>query len=215
MKPRTKKTRGKRLENKEKTRKAILRAALQLFAEKGFYQTTTKAIARKAGIAEGTLFNYFETKEDLALYFFQEELTKVMDWYQSDQRIRRAPIAEKLFATIHRFLDGLGPYEDFIGAVYLRALTPSSKLSPWSMDSRERNLKYLKFIRGILAEAEQRDEIPKLGDFGAYAFGVFHMAVIAHWLRDRSPGKEQTLALLDRVLKLASHFLKRGGGWDW
>jgi AcrR family transcriptional regulator len=64
MKPRTKKTRGKRLENKEKTRKAILRAALQLFAEKGFYQTTTKAIARKAGIAEGTLFNYFETKED-------------------------------------------------------------------------------------------------------------------------------------------------------
>ena len=215
MKPRSKTTRGKRLENKEKTRKAILRAALALFAQKGFYQTTTKAIARKAGIAEGTLFNYFETKEDLALYFFEEELTKVIEWYQSDRRIQRAAIAEKLFATIHRFLDGLEPYEDFIGAVYLRALTPNSKLSPWSLDSRERNLKYLKFIRGILAEAEASGEIPKLGDLGAYVFGVFHMAIITHWLRDRSPGKEQTLALLDRVLKLASHFLKRGGGWDW
>src|SRR6266700_1119573 len=62
--------RGKRVQNKEKTRKAILRAALELFAEKGFYHTTTKAISRQAGIAEGTLFNYFETKEDLALYFF-------------------------------------------------------------------------------------------------------------------------------------------------
>jgi AcrR family transcriptional regulator len=96
MKTGSKKIRGKRLENKEKTRKAILRAALALFAEKGFYQTTTKAIARKAGIAEGTLFNYFETKEDLALYFFEEELTKVMEWYQSDRRIQRAPIAEHL-----------------------------------------------------------------------------------------------------------------------
>ena len=74
-------TRGKRVENKAKTRKAILRAALELFAEKGFYQTTTRAIARKAGIAEGTLFNYFETKEDLALYFLEEEQTRIIEWY--------------------------------------------------------------------------------------------------------------------------------------
>jgi AcrR family transcriptional regulator len=65
--------RGKRAENKEKTRRAILQAALDLFAQKGFYQTTTKAISRKARIAEGTLFNYFETKEDLALYFVDHQ----------------------------------------------------------------------------------------------------------------------------------------------
>jgi AcrR family transcriptional regulator len=214
-KTRKTKTRGKRFENKEKTRKAILRAALDLFAEKGFYKTTTKAIARKTGIAEGTLFNYFETKEDLALYFFEEELTKVIAWYESDRRIQRAGIAEKLFAVIHRFLDGLEPYEEFIGAVYLRALTPASKLSPWSIPSRDRNVRYLKFIRGILAEAEQSGEIPKVGDFGAYGFGVFHGAILTYWLRDHSPGKQQTLALLDRVLKLTSHFLRHGGGWEW
>ena len=216
MKPKTRKTapRGKRLENKEKTQKAILRAALELFAEKGFYQTTTRAIARKAGIAEGTIFNYFETKEDLALYFFEEELTKVIEWYQSNRRLHSTAIAEKLFAIIHRFLDALEPYEEFIGAVYLRTLAPASKLSPWSLQSQERNLRYLKFIRGILIEAEQKGEIPKLGDFGAHAFGLFHMAMITYWLRDGSPGKQQTLALLDRVLKISSHFVKRGG-WEW
>ena len=215
MKSRTKKAapRGKRLENKEKTRKAILRAALELFAKKGFYQTTTKAIARKAGIAEGTLFNYFETKEDLALYFFEEELTKVITWYDSDRRIQRASIAEKLFAVVHRFLDGLEPYEDFIGAVYLRAFTPTSKLSPWSLQSRDRNVRYLKFIRRILAQAEESGELPRMGDFGAYGFGILHGAIITYWLQDRSPGKEQTLALIDRVLKMLSHFLK--GGWEW
>jgi AcrR family transcriptional regulator len=205
---------GKRVANKEKTRRAILAAALKLFAEKGFYRTTTKEVAKAAGIAEGTLFNYFETKEDLALYFFAREQGAVVAWYQGDRRIQRATLAEKLFAIIQRFLDGLSPYEEFIGAVYLRALSPASKLSPWSLSSQERSLAYLRFIRGILAEAEKAEEIPPVGDFGAYAFGLFHLAVITHWLQDRSRGKEKTLALLDRCLKLGAHMLNRGV-WDW
>ena len=213
-KPPTKKGRGKRVENKEKTKQAILRAALDLFAEKGFGRTTTKAISRKAGIAEGTLFNYFETKEDLALYFLEQELDEVIEWYQQDPRIKSAELAEKLFAIIQHLLDRLTPYKDFIGAVYLRAMVSTSKLSPWSLETQERKLRYLRFIQGILAEAEASGEIPRVGDFGAHAFGLFHLAVLTHWLQDRSPGKEKTLALLDRCLKLATHFLQKGG-WEW
>lgn len=212
--PSTIRARGKRVENKENTRQAILKAALALFAEKGFYRTTTKAISRKAKIAEGTLFNYFRTKEDLALYFFEQELVGMVDWFEHNKRVREAPLAEKLFGLIHHLLDRLSPYEEFIGAVYLRALQPSSKLSPLSLRSQEHNLKYLRFIRDILAEAEDKEELPKLGDLGAYAFGLFHLAMISYWLQDRSPGKEQTLALLDRCLKLATHILHKGG-WEW
>ncbi len=208
------KGRGKRVENKEKTKRAILREALKLFAEKGFYRTTTKAISKRAGIAEGTLFNYFQTKEDLALYFFERELDAVIEWYRNDSRIQQAALPEKLFAIIQQFLDRATPYEEFIGAVYLRALSPTSKLSPWSLQNQERNLRYLRFIRGILAEAEATEEIPDVGDFGAYAFGLLQMAMITHWLQDHSRGKEQTLALLDRCLKMATHFLKKGG-WEW
>ena len=206
--------RSKRLENKENTKQAILQAALKLFAEKGFYQTTTKAISKKAGIAEGTLFNYFPTKEDLALYFFEEELDAVIEWYQHDSRIKRAALPEKLFAIIQQSLDRLAPYEEFLGAVYLRSLMPTSKLSPWNLQSQERHLRYLRFIRDILAEAEAAEEIPRFGDFGAYAFGLFHMAMLTYWLRDCSRGKEQTLALLDRCLKMGTHFLNKGG-WEW
>ena len=206
--------RGKRAENKEKTKRAILQAALELFAQKGFYQTTTSAISRKAGIAEGTLFNYFETKEDLALYFFEQELAGIIEWYQGNRRVEGAPLPEKLFAIIHHLLERLGPYEDFIGAVYLRALRPTSKLSPLSLQAQEQNLRYLRFVRGLLDEAAAEDEIPRLGDFGAYAFGLFQLAVITYWLQDRSTDKEQTLALLDRCSKVAVAILKRGG-WEW
>src|SRR5215472_15821186 len=170
----TQKKPGKRVENKEKTKRAILNAALKLFVEKGFYQTTTKAISRKAGIAEGTLFNYFETKEDLALYFFEREMDEAIEWYEGNARMKRAALPEKLFAIIHHSLERLEPYEEFIGAVYLRARAPSSKLSPWRLQNQERNLRYLRFIRDILAEAESEDRVPRLGDFGAYAVHVFH-----------------------------------------
>jgi AcrR family transcriptional regulator len=43
----------------------ILDAAAHLFADRGFHRTTTKDIAEAADVAEGTLYNYFETKNDL------------------------------------------------------------------------------------------------------------------------------------------------------
>jgi AcrR family transcriptional regulator len=205
---------GRRAENKEATQRAILKAALALFSKKGFHATATKEISRAAGIAEGTLFNYFRTKEDLALFFLEQEVTGLIEWFGRQERLQAAPLPEKLFAIIHHHLERISPYEDFIGAVYLRALQPSSKLSPLSLERQELNLRYLKFIRGILAEAEARKEIPPLGDLGSYGFSLFHLAMMTHWLHDGSPGKEDTLALLDRCLKVATGLFKKGD-WKW
>ncbi len=61
----------------EKRRSEILTAAAKLFAEKGFHRTTTQAIAHEAGLAEGTIYNYFTNKEDLLVsmlnYFSLEQ----------------------------------------------------------------------------------------------------------------------------------------------
>jgi len=205
---------GKRAQNKERTKKEILRAALDLFSKKGFFRTTTKQISDRAGIAEGTLFNYFKTKEDLALYFFEQEVAGLIEWYRSQAKLQKSSLTEKLFAIIHRHLERISPYEDFIGAVYLRALQPVSRLNPLSLETQELNLRYLRFIQEVLREAVEDEEIPKLGDFGPYAFGLFHLATISYWLQDVSPAKENTLALLDRSLKVGNSILRRGT-WEW
>lgn len=53
----------------------ILDAALKLFVERGFHGTSTAEIAKTAGVATGTLFHYFKTKEDLidSLYIYTKE----------------------------------------------------------------------------------------------------------------------------------------------
>jgi AcrR family transcriptional regulator len=205
---------GKREKNKEQTKERILKAALELFKEKGLGRTTTKEISKRSGIAEGTLFNYFKTKEDLALYFFQKETEDLIRWFRADARLQKAPLAEKLFAIIHRQLEYIEPYEDFIGAVFCRSLQPTSTLSPLSFESQELRLKYLRFIREILVDAEEKKEIPRVGDLGAYAVGLFYLGVVAHWLQDGSRKKQKTLALLDRALHVGTQVLKKGS-WEW
>lgn len=48
-------------------RKQILDAATQVFAEKGFHRATIKEIARVAGIADGTIYTYFASKDEVLL----------------------------------------------------------------------------------------------------------------------------------------------------
>lgn len=82
----------RRAENKAATEKRIVTAALGLFQSRGFEATTTKAIAKKAGIAEGTFFNYFPTKEDIALHFFEHEIEEAMAVVSTKPRLRKASL---------------------------------------------------------------------------------------------------------------------------
>ncbi|NKE04517.1 TetR/AcrR family transcriptional regulator [Mesobacillus selenatarsenatis] len=74
----------------EKQRKIII-SAIESFADKGFSATSTSEIAKKAGVAEGTIFRHYKTKKDLLLAivapvmakfvapFFIKDLQKVLD----------------------------------------------------------------------------------------------------------------------------------------
>lgn len=58
-------------EIKTETKDNIIKAATQLFQANGFENTKTKAIAQMCNIAEGTLFNYFPSKDDLLIAVFE------------------------------------------------------------------------------------------------------------------------------------------------
>jgi AcrR family transcriptional regulator len=54
------------------TRRRLRSAALELFVEQGVAETTTRDLAKKAGIAEGTIYRHFESKEELVRDLFQD-----------------------------------------------------------------------------------------------------------------------------------------------
>jgi AcrR family transcriptional regulator len=68
----------------EDKRNAILEAATRLFAERGLAAAPTSEISRQAGVAEGTLFTYFETKDDLINALYREIKLELADAMMSD-----------------------------------------------------------------------------------------------------------------------------------
>ena len=55
-------------------RTLITEAAVEVFAEKGFHQARISDIAKRAGVADGTIYLYFKNKDDLLLSVFEEKM---------------------------------------------------------------------------------------------------------------------------------------------
>ncbi len=68
----------------EDKRNAILEAATRLFAERGLTAAPTSEISKQAGVAEGTLFTYFKTKDDLINALYREIKLELADAMMSD-----------------------------------------------------------------------------------------------------------------------------------
>ena len=65
--------------SKENTRMGIIDAATRLFAEQGYQQTTISEIAKRVGLAEGSIYDHFRGKEDLLLTIPDVWVTKAID----------------------------------------------------------------------------------------------------------------------------------------
>ena len=203
---------GRREQNKEATRARIVTAALELFERQGFERTTTKEIARRARVAEGTVFNYFETKEDIALHFFELEVEHAIAAVRANKELKTAPLEERLFALLEAQFEYLAPYESFIGAAFLRALRPASKLG-FSADAMALRARYLAFVQELIDDAlPSRHRLWHVSLFGPHAFWIFYVGVLLFWLGDVSPGKEATLAFVDRALRAGAAILRSETG---
>jgi AcrR family transcriptional regulator len=201
---------GRRAQSKQEIRERIVKAALSLFQTKGFDSTTTKAIARKAKIAEGTVFNYFKSKDDIALHFFEQEVDQAMAAVRDNPRLRKAPLEEKLFTLVHSQLEFLAPYERFIGTALIHALKPASPLGPFSHRAQELRHRYLGFVEELIEESAPKHRQSALTFLAPEVFWIYYLGALLYWLYDSSEGKQNTLAFLDRSLNIGVSMLKRG-----
>ena len=94
---------GLRERKKQRTRDAIVAAALRLFDERGYERTTIADIAEAADIAPRTFFGYFPSKEDVVFADFPETLEGLSR--QLDERAERETAIDAIRAWIVGKLD--------------------------------------------------------------------------------------------------------------
>ena len=105
---------GLRERKKERTRQAIAEAAHGLFRERGFDAVTVADVAREADVSQGTVFNYFPTKEDLFYGQMESFEAALLD------AVRGRPAGESVLTAFRRFVlersEGLAERADVIAA---------------------------------------------------------------------------------------------------
>lgn len=66
-------------------KKEILEAGLEVFAERGYYNTTTALIAEKAGISQPYIFKFFKIKEELFVEYLQRAYERILHIFKSTE----------------------------------------------------------------------------------------------------------------------------------
>ncbi len=198
----------------EQTRALILSSALDLLGERGYEQTTMRAIAQKAGVSLGNAYHYFGSKEHMIQAFYQrtheEHLAATVPVLEKETTLKA-----RLLSVLRLKISTLEPYHEFAGVLFKTAADPHSPLNPFAHESAPTRRDSIKLFEDLVRDtkaripADLREELP-------YLLWLYHMGIILFWIHDASAKHtrtyrliDHTVDLLDKLISLASNPLMR------
>ena len=190
----------------EDTRRKIYEAAMELFREKGFEETTMRDIAAKAGVALGGAYYYYSSKDAIVLAFYremQETSTPLVGGALTDKK----KLKDRIRAVLDQRLKLLAPNRKFCAALFRHAPDGADPLSPFSEESRLIRDAAVEQMRVAIEGGEVKipaDLKPRL----PYLLWLYQMALIMFWLYDHSPDQQRTQRLMEKSLGLLVNLLR-------
>lgn len=189
----------------ERTRQAILDAALDLLREEGVEGATMRAVAKRAGVSVGNAYYYFKSKEHLVQGFYElthrehEEACRELLEKETDfkKRLRGVLLAK---------IETAEPYHRLSGLLFKTAADPKSPLNPFSADSRETRDEATEMMQRVVEGSTQKvpadiaDDLPEL-------LWLYLMSIVLFWIHDESEGRARTRRLIDRTVEIVARLV--------
>jgi AcrR family transcriptional regulator len=177
------------------TRERILAVAQELFASQGFEAATTRDIARAAGIATGTMFNYFNSKEAIVGCLAAQALGDIKaNCARADGE--HSTFEEDLFAFVAAGLRKLKPIRKHLPAILGTTLSPECANA--DDEARFLRVSHLESVE----ELAHRHGLRELPSLAMQMYWSLYTGLLLFWAADTSPRQEDTLALLDHSVKM-------------
>jgi AcrR family transcriptional regulator len=186
---------GLRERKKQRTRRAIASAALRLFAERGYEETTISDITAAAEVSPRTFFSYFPSKEDVVFAEMDERLAEVRT------RLADRPDGETPLATFRRvaveLLQAVAADEGAYGAIQVSLIRERPSLQARALKRlTDAEDGFVAMVREICPEL---DDVSAVTIVGA-AFGGLRAAITL--CRAQGYGPERTREAADRALTI-------------
>jgi AcrR family transcriptional regulator len=190
----------------EATGTRILEAALELFREEGFDQTTMRRIAEKAQMATGAAYYYYVSKDAIVLDFYQracDEMQEELEEALGTANGFEAGLCALIRVKTHHF----APNRAVLRALLRNGADPSYPLSPFSAETKGIRDIDVSWFRRLIEDSGPRmpkDLMPHL----PAVLWFFQMGLIYFWVTDDSPGQARTEKLLPLACKIAATLVR-------
>jgi AcrR family transcriptional regulator len=201
----TRKKRSANTQKGDRTKALILETALEIFHERGYEQTTMRAIARKANLSLGNAYYYFHSKEHLIQAFYhrthEEHLAASLPALEKERTLKN-----RLLTVMRLKIETIEPYHEFAAALFKTAANPTSPLNPFSDESDPVRKESIELFAQVVdgsntsVPKDLRAELP-------YLLWVYHMGITLFWIHDRSPRHRRTYRLVDHTVELVSKLI--------
>jgi AcrR family transcriptional regulator len=193
----------------ERTRELILGTALELFRERGYEETTMRAIAQQAGVSLGNAYYYFRSKEHLIQAFYALSHREHLEASRPILE-REKELAARLKGVLYAKVSTSEPYHHFSGILFKTAADPNSPLSPFSPDSHPVRQESTALFAEVLLGSKTRvpddlkEELPNL-------LWLYQMGIVLFWIHDGSPERRRTYTLVDHTVDLVARTIGLAG----
>jgi AcrR family transcriptional regulator len=190
----------------EETRNRILDAALELFRERGFAETTMRDVAAAAGVATGAAYYYYRSKEDLVMAFYVRTDQEAAEQF-AEALARSKKLEKRIKGLIEAKFAQFSEHRALLTTLLKAGVDPRDPLSPFGEETRvvrEENIAwYARALEGsdVRLPDDIAKDVPRL-------LWMYHMGLIYFWITDESKEQVRTRRLLDATLDLVVGLLK-------
>jgi AcrR family transcriptional regulator len=173
---------------KQKNKQAIMEAAISLFSENGYQNTSIENIAKTAGVGKGTVYSYYQTKKDIIKGFCEYELEKI-----HQELVKRSnqetPVLEQMLTIYMTEFHHVTQNREF-GRIFMReSVFPSDAEA---QDHLHIDDQYFQLLFPILEKGQERGELRKdveLLHITAHFYSLY-LLIMSAWYTGRIPKEE-------------------------
>lgn len=194
----------KMLDEKERKRKRLLKAAMASFRENGYTNTSVDSITRTAGVAKGTFYSFFESKVDVLYYYYQKELEKSAEEFEQKSDPNDGFI-DRIGLLIAILINNVYKNKDLGRIVWFNVRIPAFG----TRDKVEAGV--IDLFAGIVETAKRNNEIREDVETEILIESIFALCnlYLTYWLNGALKTKKQYFTRIREALKLNYEGYKR------
>lgn len=184
-------------EQQTKRRHEIFHQVVSVFMKKGFHETSMHEIAQVAGLGKSTLYDYFKAKDEILIYFFEDQLNDLTNEAQKIA-LQNLSADKRLRQVMEKYMEILQSNK----SLFMRLTAEAQRLKPESQKQiQDKRHAYQDLIRALIDEGIREGVFRKVDSLLAARLLLSAMTPVVYGSRFTGTPQEMLKETLDIFFK--------------